>query len=108
MRRLRPLSVLGAIALAACAASPPLTGQAQADAQTRQACEQRAEAVYAQQNRADIYSPAADVNAPYSANYMSGDTGRGLSQIFAHDRLVTDCIRNKGTEPLPVPRPAAK
>jgi hypothetical protein len=108
MRCLRPFLVLAVIALAACEASPPpLTGQAQADAETRTACEQRAEAVYNQQNRADIYRPAPSVNTPFSANYLPGQSDRGLSQLFAHDRMVSDCIRNKGTTPLPAPAQAA-
>lgn len=101
MSRLRPIILCGALALSACGGSPPLTGQAQADAETRAACEQRAEAVYTQQNRADIYSPPGSVNTPYSANYVPGVPNRGLSQIYAHDRLVNDCIRNKGTQPIP-------
>ncbi|HYZ21102.1 MAG TPA: hypothetical protein VE690_02990 [Rhodopila sp.] len=105
MRCLRPFLLLGAVILAACEARPPLTGQAQADAETRVACEQRAEAVYNQQNRADIYSPAPSVNTPFSANYLPGQSDRGLSQLFAHDRLVSDCIRNKGSTPLPAPAP---
>jgi hypothetical protein len=106
MRCLRPFLLLGGIAVSACEAPPPLTGQAQADAETRAACEQRAEAVYNQQNRGDIYRPAPSVNTPFSANYLPGQSDRGLSQLFAHDRMVSDCIRNKGTSPLPTPAQA--
>jgi hypothetical protein len=88
--------LLGALALAGCNAAPR-SGQAQADAETRAACQQRAEQAYEQRNRADIYSPPATVNTPYSANYMPSMTNRGLSDLYAHDRMVNDCIRNTGT-----------
>jgi hypothetical protein len=76
---------------------PPPTGQAQADSSTRAACRQRAEEVYNQQNRAEIYSPQSQVNTPFSANYTPAEAGPGLSQLFAHDRMVNDCVRNSGT-----------
>jgi hypothetical protein len=93
-------------ALAACVASgvilaacdrPPQTGQAHADQATRAACQQRAEEAYSQQNRAEIYSPPPTVNTPFSANYTDGITDRGLSDLFVHDRMISDCIRNTGT-----------
>lgn len=96
MNRLCLVSLLGAVALSACMGPPP-SGQAQADAQTRAACQHRAEEAYEQQNRAEIYSPAAPVNSPYSANYLPDSTDRGLSDLFAHERLVNDCVRNTGT-----------
>jgi hypothetical protein len=92
-------SLSGSVLLSGCqnAPPPPASGQAQADAQTRMACQQRAEQAYDQQNRADIYSPQSSVNTPFSANYTPGISDRGLSQVFAHDRMVNDCIRNTGT-----------
>jgi hypothetical protein len=86
----------GAALLAGCA-QPPLSGQAEADAQTRAACRQQADQAYQVQNRADIYSPPSSVNTPFSSNYLPGDTGRGLSALFAQDRQVSDCVRNTGT-----------
>jgi hypothetical protein len=88
--------LVGAAALSACAA-PPSSGQAQADAQTRAACRQRADQAYDQQNRAAIFSPPSSVNTPFSSNYVPDNTTRGLSDLFAHDRLVSDCVRNTGT-----------
>jgi hypothetical protein len=106
MNRLRPstgrvlpigLVVLaGAVVLSACNASPQ-TGQVQADAATRAACENRAEQAYEQQNRAQIYAPQSQVNSPYSANYTPDVSNRGLSDLFVHDRMVSDCVRNTGT-----------
>jgi hypothetical protein len=88
--------LMSAVALSACD-RPPLSGQAEADAQTRAACEQRAEEAYDQQNRGQIFSPASSVNTPYSTNYVPDNTTRGLSDLFAHDRLISDCVRNTGT-----------
>jgi hypothetical protein len=86
----------GALALPACDRPPP-TGQAQADAATRAACQQRAEQADRQQNRAEIYSPPPTVNTPFSANYTPDVTDRGLSDLFVHDRMISDCVRNTGT-----------
>ena len=88
--------LMATIAVSACA-GPPLSGQAEADAQTAAACRQRADQAYDQQNRAQIYSPPSSVNTPYSSNYVPDNTTRGLSDLFAHDRLVSDCVRNTGT-----------
>jgi hypothetical protein len=100
MTRLRiclPLgAVAGAIALSACSPAPQ-SSQARADAETVAACRQRADEVYNQQNRGDIYSANSSENAPFSANYVPGITSRGLSQLYAHDKLVSDCVRNTGT-----------
>ena len=88
--------VLGAVAQSGCDA-PPQTAQAQANSATRAACEKRANDVYDQQNRAEIYGPQSQVNTPYSTNYISGDPNRGLSDLFVHERMVSDCVRNTGT-----------
>jgi hypothetical protein len=88
--------LIGVAALSACD-RPSVSGQAQADADTRAACRQRAEEAYNQQNRGAIFSPPTSVNTPYSSNYVPDVTDRGLSDLFTHDRLVSDCVRNTGT-----------
>ena len=88
-------ALIGMVALSACDRPAP-TGQARADAETRAACENRAEQAYEQQNRAEIYGPQSQVNTPYSANYVSGDSTRGLSDLFVHGRMISNCIRNAG------------
>jgi hypothetical protein len=97
----RPLALLTVLlttmlTLAACGTGE-LGGQAQADAQTRAACRKRADAVYDQQHRADIYSPPPAINTPSSGTYVPGEDSSGLAQIFIQDRMVSDCIRNSGT-----------
>lgn len=96
--------LLGVVALSGCNPGPP-TGQARADAATRAACEKRAEQAYEQQNRGAIYNPSSQVNSPYSGNYTPGVTDRGLSDLFAHDRRVSDCVRNTGTDAVRSPPP---
>jgi hypothetical protein len=97
------------VVMSGCEA-PPQTGQAQADAETRAACQERASEAYNQRNRAEIYSPPPTVNTPYSANYVPAMSDRGLSDLFVNDRMVSDCVRNTGTgeeraAPAPVPAP---
>jgi hypothetical protein len=89
--------LLGAVGLSACG-GPSQSGQAQADADTRAACRARADRTYNQQNRGEIYSPPPSVNTPYSANYVPSMSDRGLSDLFVHDRMISDCVRNTGTE----------
>jgi hypothetical protein len=92
-----PLGALaGALALSACD-SAPQSSQARANAETVAACRQRANEVYNQQNRGEIYSANSSENSPFSANYVPDIPSRGLSQLFAHDKLVSDCVRNTGT-----------
>lgn len=107
MNNLCLILIMGLIELTACE-GPPQTGQAQADAETRLACQNRAEQAYEQRNRAEIYSPPSPVNSPYSANYVPSVSDRGLSDLFVHDRMVSNCVRNTGTgseRSLPVATP---
>jgi hypothetical protein len=97
MSCVRLFLLAGVVVLSGCSDQAPLGGQAQADAATQLACRQRAEAVYDQQNRGAIYSPASQVNTPYSGNYVPAATENGLSQLFIHNKMVSDCVRNSGT-----------
>jgi len=89
--------LIGGVTLSGCGDQPPLSGQAQADAATQAACRDRAEAIYDQQNRGQIYSPLQQTNTPFSANYTPDMPDRGLSQMFAHGKTISDCVRNTGT-----------
>jgi hypothetical protein len=97
MSCVRVFFLLTAVAIAGCD-SPAPTGQAQADAATASACRQRADEVFDRQNRGQIFSPQSQVNTPFSANYAPNDGSQGLSQLFAHNRMIDDCVRNTGTE----------
>ena len=91
---LAPALLLG---LACCNPPPPLTGQARADAATLAACRERADEVYNRQNRGTIYS-ITNRDAPLSGSYVPVPIDSGLSQRYAHQNMISDCVRNTGTE----------
>lgn len=93
-------ALLGCLLLGACTfGSPPLTGQERANQETVSACRQRAEQVYDIQHRPDIYRPPPAINTPSSGAFSPvGMTDRRLSDLYARDQLVSDCVRNTGTE----------
>lgn len=97
MIRPRLIALLGAIALTACQGDG-MSSQSRADANTRAACQRRAEDMDKETNRGEIYAPPPQTNTPYSANYFPGDTTRGLSEMFAQQRAIDDCVRNTGTQ----------
>ena len=84
--------------LAGCAGGQPLTGEALANEQTVTACRQRADQAYAITHRDQIYATGSQVNTPFSANYQPDNPSRGLSDLYEHDQMVDDCIRNTGAE----------
>src|SRR4051812_46483322 len=110
--------------LAACGPNAtPFIGspspEARADAALRDSCRRQANTTYEKQNRDTIYAANSAMNAPFSSNFVPGQTDRGLSAQFAHDQMIRDCIRSNGvasnanvTGPdpaandLPVPPPA--
>lgn len=107
MNRLTVFAALALLALAGCDGSS-LSGQARASAETRAACQARAEQADRQINRGEIFSPPPQANTPYSGSYLPGQSDRGLSEMFAQDRMVNDCVRNTGTtteRAMPSPQP---
>lgn len=107
MSRLSFAFLAAALTLGGCS-SQSSGRQGQVDAQTRMACEKRAEQVYEEQNRKDIFGPASSVNTPFASNFVIGDTTRGLPGLFAHDRMVSDCVNNsiaRSSGPPPPPAP---
>ena len=82
------------IALAGCAG-----GQRQPLSLTERdsisACRQQANDIYDRQNRGEIYS--IDSNGTPSSSYGGGVLpNAGLSDEYAHRRLVDNCVRNTG------------
>lgn len=91
------LAVSGA--LAACQAPPPRFsgggggGAGQGDAAAAASCRQQAEDVYNAQNRsARIQVDTRDT--PFSGAYTPNMTSRGLSDRYAMDAMIGDCMRN--------------
>jgi hypothetical protein len=88
-------AALLAIALAAaCSPPPPISPQDRADRQTQAACRERADQVYAQQNRGAIYAQQDDRLSPFSGSYSPGVTSRGLGERYGRDMMISDCVRN--------------
>jgi hypothetical protein len=92
-----PLLLLPLLAVTYCAPPPPPVGQARADAETLAACRQHADQVYNRQYRDQIYT-ITNTAVPFSAAYAPGVTDSGLAARYAHDNMVSDCVRNTGTE----------
>jgi hypothetical protein len=120
--RVAALGQMGALglclmALSSCSAGPMggaggsvvgpsgAAAQGQANLETQQACRQRANEIFDQRNRGDIYAANPSVNTPYSANYQPGITSRGLPGQFAYEQTQADCERNGARVDTAAPAP---
>jgi hypothetical protein len=83
------------LALASCA--PGGDRSASGDSRLEEGCRAAVDRQYDTQHRADIFAPMSGVNAPQSGNYTSSANGQALSQIFARDNDIRDCVRRGGT-----------
>ena len=81
-------------------------GTAHGDAATQAFCRQRAEEIYGAQNRGALYQ-SDNRDSPFSSNYVPSVTSRGLSDRYAMEQMVSDCIRNTGERSNPTQAPAA-
>lgn len=92
------LTTLAALTLlAACSAGGGAQPLSVTDRDTAAACRQQANNTYAIQNRDQIYR-IQDPFTPQSSTGLTDLPTRGLSDQFAQERMVQDCIRNTGTE----------
>ncbi|MBV8573999.1 MAG: hypothetical protein JOZ58_03025 [Acetobacteraceae bacterium] len=97
----RCLPVLTALVFAACTPPPPPTPQARADQEARSACRQRADQVYAEQNRGAAFLGGTENRfSPFSSSYVSGNTSSGLGERYNFDTMIADCVRNATRQPL--------
>ena len=48
-------------------------------------------------NRDQIYT-ITNRDVPFSAGYAPGATDQGLAARYSNDKMVSDCVRNTGTE----------
>ncbi|MSP04341.1 MAG: hypothetical protein EXR05_03670 [Acetobacteraceae bacterium] len=90
--------VLGLLTACQAPAPRPTTGLAagRADPGAAAFCRQRAEEMYAAQNRgARIQSDTRDT--PFSGAYAGGAPSRGLSDVHAMDTMIGDCIRSSAS-----------
>ena len=87
---------LAPLALVACTSAPP-TPESLTARDTLAACRQQANTTYAMQNRGQIYG-LNDEAAPQSSIGLTQDPFQGLSNRYAQERMVQDCVRNTGTQ----------
>jgi len=100
--------------LAGCQPPPPrpVVGASRTDAAAAAYCRQRAQEVYEAQNRGSRLS-IDQRDSPFSGSYMPNSETRGLSDRYALDAMIADCIRNsanrgQSTDTINAPRaPAA-
>lgn len=95
--RRRWIVLAGLTMLAACAGGGGSQPLSVTDRDTAAACRQQANNTYAIQNRDQIYR-IQDPFSPQSGTGLTDLPTRGLSDQFAQERMVQDCIRNTGTE----------
>ena len=94
------------VVLAGCQGPPPApTGAARADLAAAAYCRQRAEEVYNVQNRGARYQ-SDNRDTPFSASYVPSVTSRGLSDRYALDAMVSECVRNSAASRDAGPEPA--
>jgi hypothetical protein len=93
------------LALAACAGQP----QSHASAAAQAACKQRADEVYTQQNRDQVYASDTYVSrtrdTPFNGAGMPGSGSEGLSSLYARDQILSNCLDgiNSGASATPTP-----
>jgi hypothetical protein len=102
----------GILMLAGCAGSAP---QSRASAAQRIACGHRADEVFQLQNRGAVYQSDQYVSstrdAPFSSLGTVGVQTTSLSDLYARDKIQSDCIDGINGAPGPAPKaetPATK
>lgn len=97
LRRAVAFGALAALLLAAGGCGSRSSGQ-QASAAQKAACRQRADQVYASQNRADLYNSdryqTTTRDAPFATSGLPGITSRGLGGQYARETLISDCLND--------------
>jgi len=89
-----------AILVAGCYSPPPPTQESRSDAARTAACRSRMDAIYAQQNRGEIYTDRSDMarDSMMSGSYVEGIPSRGLADRYERNREFSDCLR-EGNSP---------
>ena len=91
MIRLPAAAGLALLALTGCYGTQPPPSRADQGAQM--ACRARAEAIFNQRNRSDLYHPVDEPSLPYTASGLRADPSAGLSQQYDYDNIVDRCLR---------------
>ncbi len=93
----RSLPVLSAALLAGVLTAGCQAPRQQSPAEAAKVAECRAETDQAYRVRDRIADFRPDQrDTPYSAGYQSGNTARGLGDLFGRDQMQADCLRNAG------------
>ncbi|MGH7152384.1 MAG: hypothetical protein ACREF3_00540 [Acetobacteraceae bacterium] len=90
------IRLLPILLLAACAGGATQQ-QSVTDRATYDACRNQANLAYNLQNRDKVYR-IYDTSSPQSGIGLTQSPTQSLSDSYAQQRLVQDCIRNTGTE----------
>jgi hypothetical protein len=90
MIRSSSLAVLALVALAGCSGGQPPT---RADQSAQAACRARAEAIFTQRDRSDLYHPVDEPSLPYTASGLPANPSAGLSRQYDYDDVVDRCLR---------------
>jgi hypothetical protein len=92
-----------ALLVGACQPPVPQTPEARADAARFAACRERMDAIYAQQNRAEIYTDRMDMerDAQDSGYYIPAPGTRALGEQYGRDQQFAECLR-QGSSTAPV------
>jgi hypothetical protein len=96
MRRGLLALAVGLATIAGCTPPPPPTADQRTQRATAEACRRRADEIYSRQNRGAIYIEPDQRSSPFSGDYVSGVTSRGLPARYGYDRMITDCVRESG------------
>ncbi len=99
--------------LSACAAPPQ---RSSSDVAAVAACRQRADEVYAKQNRAEVYNTdtfaSSGRDSPFSNSDLPDVPTRGLSGQYQRDTMISDCLAGTGAATGPstsaAPAPSAR
>ena len=65
------------------------------DQETRRDCDAEADRVFAARNRYQL-SERSSADSPYAGNTLPSDPSTGLSDQYAEDRLVDNCLARGG------------
>jgi hypothetical protein len=101
--RIAPL-FLACTLLSGCGFPPPLSSE---DREALASCNADVNRTWNVQHRADL-SLRPEPDAPYSGNTPPGLPSDGLSDQYAHNAMIEDCLHGNSAEPLsgPVANPA--
>lgn len=105
IRRLAVPAAL-ALALAGCAQSQAIS-RSHASAAAVAACRTRADTIYNQRNRGEVYKAdtfaTSSRDSPFATTGLPGNTSAGLGSQYQRDQFQDDCLNSTGTGAVDAP-----